>query len=392
MVKSICILLNNSIANDYRVIKTIHTLSKKATVDLFYLEGDVEQDKAIFNDNVRLFNLPKNDSFKQKVIRHTCFTREYLAFVNLVISQNKNYDIVWANDLPTLLPAAKIADKKNAKLVYDSHEIYTETLNQFFPIKSSFFKHLIFRTLLSIMKRHGGKTERKLVKKTDFFITVNESILAYFQSIYAIKNGQSIMNLPYKNISVSSPINFRQKFDLNTNDIICLYQGVLNEGRGLKRMIDAIEQCETHIKLIIIGSGVLELELKKQASSLIGKRIFFIPQVPLNELPNYTSGADFGINFLEDFNLSKKMASPNKLFEYIHAGIPVLCSTGLENEKVLNNFNVGIATEIDIVHISMGINEMSEKVRRKETFDGLESAKLFYCWESQEDDLFAILA
>lgn len=392
MVKSICVLLNNSIANDYRVIKTIHTLSKKATVDLFYLEGDVEKDKAIFNDNVRLFNLPKNDSFKQKVIRHTCFTREYLAFVNLVISQNKNYDIVWANDLPTLLPAAKIADNKNAKLVYDSHEIYIETLNQFFPLKSSFFKHLIFRTLLSFMKHHGKKIESKLVKKTDYFITVNDSILAYFQSIYAIKNGRSIMNLPYKNISASSPINIRRKFDLNSNDIICLYQGVLNEGRGLKRMIEAIKRSETHIKLIIIGSGVLERELKKQASSLIGKQIFFIPLVPLNELPNYTSGADFGINFLEDFNLSKKMASPNKLFEYIHAGIPVLCSTGLENEKVLNKFSIGMAIDLDSESISKGICEMSEKVKLKENFEGLDLAKLFYCWENQEEKLFSILA
>ena len=392
MVKSICVLLNNSIANDYRVIKTIHTLSKKATVDLFYLEGDIEKDKAIFNDNVRLFNLPKNDSFKQRVIRHSCFTREYLAFVNLVSSQNKNYDIVWANDLPTLLPAAKIAAQNNAKLVYDSHEIYTETLNQFFPTKSSFFKQLIFRTLLSFMKRHGKRVESKLIKKTDYFITVNDSILAYFQSIYAIKNGRSIMNLPYKNISASSPIDFRRKFDINTNDSICLYQGVLNEGRGLKRMIEAVEQCETHIKLIIIGSGVLELELKKQASSLIGKQIFFIPQVPLNELPNYTSGADFGVNFLEDFNLSKKMASPNKLFEYIHAGIPVLCSTGLENEKVLNKFNVGTAIELDSESISKGMQDMSEKVKLKENFEGLDLAKLFYCWENQEEKLFAILA
>ena len=62
-------------------------------------------------------------------------------------------------------------------------------------------------------------------------------------------------------------------------------------------------------------------------------------------LLEHTRGADIGINLLEDFNISKKLASPNKLFEYIHAKTPVLCSNTIENSRVVTNYDIGILTE-----------------------------------------------
>ena len=60
----------------------------------------------------------------------------------------------------------------------------------------------------------------------------------------------------------------------------------------------------------------------------------------LEVYPDYTKGADFGINLLENINLSKKFASPNKLFEYIHCNIPIICSNTYENKRVIEKFNV----------------------------------------------------
>lgn len=392
MTKRICMLLNNTIANDSRVIKTINTLSKKAEVDLFYLDGSPEDSK-LFNGNVNLKSLSETNSFFKKLIRHSFFTREFMSFVSLVKSSNSQYDIIWSNDLPTLFPAKKLAKHYQAKLVYDSHEIYIETLNQFFPKSATFPKKTIFKILLKLMRFHGKIVEQKILKNVDYFITVNESILEYFQSKYVIKNGAFIMNLPYLvDSSKIEAIDFRTQFNLESNDTICIYQGVLNEGRGLKTMIDALKLCPAHIKLIIVGSGVLEKELKQKAHDLIGLQIFFIPQVSLEILPAYTKGADLGINLLEEFNLSKKMASPNKLFEYIHAGIPVLCSKGLENEKVLNSYEIGISANLNAVDISKEIRHLASQKQLEKYKESLNSARLFYNWQNQEEKLIATLA
>jgi hypothetical protein len=60
--------------------------------------------------------------------------------------------------------------------------------------------------------------------------------------------------------------------------------------------------------------------------------------VILRKIFSFSSGADIGINLLEDYNLSKKLASPNKLFEYIHSEMPVICSDTIENRKVFNKY------------------------------------------------------
>lgn len=391
MNKSICILLNNPIFNDYRVIKTIQSISKKMNVDLFYVDGDTSQDQLLFNRNVSLYSTKLKKTLFSKIIKHTLFTREFICLEKLIQDQKKTYDIVWANDLPTLLPASRVAKKNKAKLIYDSHEIYNETINQFFPKKSSFLKTIIFKSLETFMKVHGRFMERILIKKVDHFITVNESILNYFKSKFKIKNGIFIMNLPILESRNEHPYNFKAENQLLDNDFIVIYQGVLNEGRGLRALIESISLCSKRIKLIILGDGPLKNELIGICEKNEINQVLFYPKTSIASLPRYTSGADLGINLLENFNLSKKMASPNKLFEYIHSNIPVLCSNGLENNKVLSQFNIGKSCSLKPKEIASHIEEFSNQ--NFEIYnDGLEEAKKHYNWQNQEPKLFAILA
>ena len=113
-------LLNGPIKNDHRVIKMINSLSKKALVDLYYTTGELE-DKKLFNKNVRLYSYNIKKTFKIKIIKHTFFCFEFNFFINKVFDKGKYYNYIWANDLPTLYPAFKIAKKIGSELVYDSH-------------------------------------------------------------------------------------------------------------------------------------------------------------------------------------------------------------------------------------------------------------------------------
>ena len=75
----------------------------------------------------------------------------------------------------------------------------------------------------------------------------------------------------------------------------------------------------------------------------VGSELWEFDGTFVTRVSDFNASADIGINLLEDLNLSKVYASPNKLFEYIHAGIPVLCSNTIENERILNKYQIGVS-------------------------------------------------
>ena len=383
-------LLNGPIQNDHRVIKTLTTLSKDATIDLFYINGETN-DNSLFVHNIFLYSFIFKNSFKRKVIQHSLFGYEFNFFVNKVIRLRKSYDYIWANDLPTLYPAYKIAKKLNSKLVYDSHEIYIETLNQFFPSKASFVKSIIFSSLLKVMKLHGSFIEKKIIKESHYFITVNDSLLNYFKKKHEIKNSCVVMNFPYLNKADFKKIDLLKKNNWNNSAKLLLYQGVINKGRGIDIIIKTLKILPGNFKLIIIGDGPLKKELINLSLKLnLFKRIDFINKVPIEELLNYTSSSHLGINLLESYNLSKKFASPNKLYEYIHAGIPVIASNKVENIKVFNKYNIGKLVENNPKNISENIQLIFKSdidIFKQEC----NKAKEEFNWEVQEDKILSII-
>ena len=383
-------LLNGPIKNDHRVIKMINSLSKKALVDLYYTTGELEDEK-LFNKNVRLHSYNIKKTFKIKIVKHTFFCFEFNFFINKVFGKGKYYDYIWANDLPTLYPAFKIAKKIGSELVYDSHEIYVETLNQFFPSKVNFVKSIIFKSLLKVMKLHGFYIEKKLIKKSHYFITVNDSLLNYFNKKHEIKKSCVIMNFPYLNKSNFKKIDLFKKNNWKNSSYLIVYQGVINKGRGIDIIIRTLKILPDNFKLVIIGDGPLKEELKNLSSKLnLSKRVDFINKVPINKLLNYTSSCHIGINLLEDYNLSKKYASPNKLYEYIHAGITVIASRTVENIKVFNKYNIGKLVENNPNNIAKNIQlifTMESDIFKQEC----DKAVREYNWEVQEHKILSII-
>lgn len=380
-------LLNGEIKNDNRVIKMIRTLSQRAYVDLYYVNG-VDTDNSIFNKNVNLYSSNYKASFRRKIIQHSFFIWEFNFFFAQVVNKKVHYDYVWCNDLPTLNPGLKIAKKMGAKLIYDSHEIYLETLNQFFPRKTNGVKKIIFKLNLEFMRFIGRKFNRIAIPQVDTFITVNESLQQYFRSKYKVKNQLVLMNFPELDKRNAS-INFRQLFQWKDDDVILIYQGALNEGRGLRLLIDVMNTIDDKYKLIVLGNGPLKPFLKALLYPK-NKQVKFIDRVPIEKLLEHTRGADIGVNLLEDFNISKKLASPNKLFEYIHAKTPVLCSNTIENSRVVTNYDIGVLTENNKSSVQDSIIALSKK--QKKMFESeMTRARKNFNWEKQEPKILDIL-
>jgi glycosyltransferase involved in cell wall biosynthesis len=389
----LAVLLHGSIQNDYRVLKTIKTLSEKCIIDVYSIT-ESNSKLTPTNKNINYHPIPKKNLLKHIILRHTFFCHEYNYLSKKANNSVEPYDYVWANDLPTLLPAFKIAKKSKAKVIYDSHEIYTETINQFFPSNLIGVKGFISKILIQFMRWHGKKVERRQLPIVHRFITVNESLLNYFNKRNKIKSGSIIMNLPvFTSTKVKfSKVDFKKKYNWSEKTVVSLYQGTLNEGRGLRLIIKSFVELDDKFCLVIIGGGPLKNELIDLSNTLnLQQRVKFIDFVNLTDLPSYTAGADIGINLLEDFNLSKKMASPNKLFEYIHAGIPVISTNSLESKKVMEKFHVGVLVINTSESILNGIHEITESNNLLKNSYQFALAAEYYCWENQEHTLKNLL-
>ncbi len=385
----IAMLLQGTIANDHRVIKMINTLCKEHEIDLFCLADTQNIRPQELRPEANVFFVQHAVNLKTLFLRHSFFCFEFNHFTKTVLKQKTDYDIVWANDLPMLYPAHSLARRLNAKVVYDSHEIYIETLNQFFPEKSSLVKGIVLKILLNFMKFHGERVERKWISKS-FLITVNHSLLSYFIQKYEVAKGKVIMNLPKLSELRAEMMNYREMFSYSEEDFIMLYQGNLNQGRGLNLLIDVMTKLPSKYKLVFIGDGPLKNGLELNVIELkLEKRVHFLPLVAVEELVHYTKGADLGINLLEPINLSKKLASPNKLFEYIHAEITVLASAGYENQIIIDQFEVGIAVKMHVDDIVKEILDLNSNSLNQYKIN-CSKAKHQLKWQNQEPEILQI--
>lgn len=228
-------------------------------------------------------------------------------------------DVFVANDLDTL-PANYMASRIRRKpLVYDSHEYFTEV------------PELVNRPRV---KAIWTKIEKALVPKVDAAYTVCESIAEVYRDKYGV-DFKVVRNLPVRATTENSA-----KRNSNSPKVV-LYQGALNLGRGLEDTIKAIQFIDG-AELWLAGDGDLAQELKELVSTLkLESKVKFLGRLPLQELNEVTHKADLGISLEEDLGLNYRFALPNKLFDYIQAGVPVLVSDLPEMRRVVDDFNIG---------------------------------------------------
>ncbi len=284
----------------------------------------------------------------------------------------RRFDIIVANDLDTLLGSYYASKFRFKHLVYDSHEYFTEVpelVNRDFPRK-------VWKII-----------ERKILPKIKYSYTVSESIAKTYQKQYGIKM-KIVRNVPFY-IDQNLP-DKTQKNSVNQ----ILYQGSLNVGRGLEHIIDAMQFVE-NANLIIIGDGDITKQLKERIldKKLTGK-VKLKGRIPFEDLPAETAKADLGIALEENIGLNYYYALPNKLFDYIQAGVPVLVSPFPEMQKIVNKYKIG--TVYDHKDPESLAQKISEIFRLKNRYNKWKENTLIaakeLCWENEEKVLMQVYA
>ena len=285
------------------------------------------------------------------------------------------FDLLVANDLDTL-PAMHLVSRIRRKpLVYDTHEYFTgspEVAGR--PVIFFFWKWL----------------EDRLFPRQQTIITVNASIARLYHEKYR-KELHVVRNLPHYLEPVPPPS--RQELGLPQGPRIILLQGSgINVDRGGEELIQAMDPSLgiQDAILLIIGSGNVIHRLKQQVrDSGLQQRVMFLPRMPFAELWQYTRHASVGVSLDKDSSLNYRFSLPNKLFDYIMAGVPVLASDLPEVAAVIRQYNCGhIINSHEPAIIAHTISQMLADTSQLQQWkqNCLEAAKEL-CWEKEEGKL-----
>lgn len=315
-------------------------------------------------------SLPLNLPFKTVRLK-MLFNRSFLFYVTfnvrvfffLLFTRCSH---ILANDTDTL-PAAFLAAKiKRVQLIFDAHELFPEV------------PELYNR---NFVKKIWIKIEDLFFPRLTKASTVCESIAYYYKQRYGLEMSV-IRNIPPYRKTTEKLLDFGDKK-------IILYQGALNKGRGLEWVIDAMPYV-TNAVLVIIGSGDIEQEIKKQVDDLqLNDSVIFKGRIAADELYKYTPSASIGLCLLQDIGLSYHYALPNRIFDYLHAGVPVLATRFPEIEKIVETYHTGVLIEkYDPQYLASVIQSMLEQPIDTTHFDAVSQE---LCWENESVKLLELL-
>ena len=250
--------------------------------------------------------------------------------------------LLYSNDLDTLLPNFIVSKLSGAKLIYDSHELFTES------------PELIHR------KRTQGiwlGIEKMIFPKLTHIITVNDSIAQTYGKLYN-QNLLVIRNIPNK-FKVEQ-LQTKEQLGIPLNDFLVIIQGSgLNVERGIEEAVLAMKDLEG-VTLMLVGDGDVMPVVKELIKiNRLDDKVKIYGRRPYIEMMQFTTHADLGLTLDKPLSKNYEFSLPNKIFDYMHAGTPILASKLVEIERVITTHHIGnILTEVSPEAIASAIKEI----------------------------------
>jgi glycosyltransferase involved in cell wall biosynthesis len=285
----------------------------------------------------------------------------------------KDYDVYVAHDLPALPIAHFAAKEKSAQLVYDAHEFFTGQIA--LPQEKRVFL---------------AELEKELIPDVDLMFTVNKDIAKLFEQSYGTTDIKILYNAMEAK-EVEDIVNLHHILNLPKEKTILLYQGGFLEDRNLELLVTSARYLPDDIVLVMLGYSFLEKKLKSLADKLciLGKKVIFMDRVPQKELLRYTAGADFGIIPYPDIDLNTKYCTPNKMFEFLTANVPMIANNSLVTVgNMFKEFHLGSTISFaSAKDVAKGVEEAVRTMDREEIKRSLKLAQKKLSWEAQEEVL-----
>ncbi len=289
-------------------------------------------------------------------------------------------DIYHAHDVMTLPAGFSASLLRRKPLIFDSHELPLYDLSARWIGLKTLFKHF----LLYVIPRCSA------------VITVSQPIADEIRSRYGCRDVTLVRNIPeYQEVKKNDQL--RQQLALGPQVRIALYQGALQPDRGLDAVVRAAKFLDPDIVVVLMGRAMRDSQ--QQLESLIEQEgvtqtVKILPAIPFSQLLQCTASADIGLVVLPPtYSFSIRMCLPNKLFEYMMAGLPILTSSLDAVVQIVEGYDVGrVVTDLTPQTIASAMNEMlaDRNALARMSKNGLKATRTEFNWQIECEHLIKL--
>jgi glycosyltransferase involved in cell wall biosynthesis len=281
-------------------------------------------------------------------------------------------DIFLGNDLDVMPAVWLAAWFRRRPVVYDTHEYWM-------GMPEMKGRHLVIKT--------WGRIEGFIFPRLSYVYTICDSFCELYRKDYG-KELKTVRNVPYLALPPLPALPAELDAALPRDKFFLLFQGAgINPERGVEELVQAMQFLDpSRFHLVIIGGGTIFQDIQRMIDQNgWSDRITILPKVPFEILRVVTQRAHLGLSLDKPTNINHIYGLPNKIFDYLHSGVPVLVSRLVELEKIVNKFEVG--TFIDNhepSHIATRIEEISRDPQRLELWrSNTEKVRRELNWEKE---------
>ena len=413
--KRVCMVVKNQLWNDARVKKEALSLKEDGFDVVIVAKPEPGQPSRHLWRGMEVIRPPKDSAarrrLRQKVVQASAEEKRSLR-ATLIRAARRNRlrraltdlkrDVPWelrllsaalstradiyhAHDLDALMVCAIAASALGSRLVYDSHELWLGSSR--YEIATSPFNRLRYRL-----------TERLLLPLADAVIAVTPSRGAEMKRMYPgrIDELAIVENSVPRMETLPPEAALRKRLSIPDSAFVALYQGVICPERGLEQLLEAAAMLRGRgVYVVLVGHDAWQGTLSRMAVEIgVDDVVRFHPPVPSDRLLELTVSADAGLILFQNTCLNHYYSLPNKLYEYMMAGIPIIASHFPEMGRVIGECDCGrLVNPEDPREIAEAIGEMAEMdVSRRKAMgaQGREAALDHYHWDIQKSRLLRL--
>jgi glycosyltransferase involved in cell wall biosynthesis len=280
--------------------------------------------------------------------------------------------------LPVALAMSRVGD--GAVVVYDARDIYADAAN--------------IARLPGPIRRVFELVERRWARRANRVVTVNEPYADVLATRLGPPRPLVVMNGPMPWLRPATPRRFHEHLGLAETARVVLYHGGFSPGRGIEQLIEAVPLLAPEVVLVLMGYGILADELRTRAADpVLAGRLRVLPAVPPNELIGWVASADVAAMPIQPTTLNHRLTTPNKLFEAMAAGVPVVASDLPGMARIVRDTGCGVLCDpTDPVAIAAAIQLVlaaSPDQLAAWRQHGIAAASGRYSWEAQVAGLIA---
>lgn len=406
----VCMIVKNQLWNDARVKKEAQTLSDMGLgVTIISQPEDDSPDSEVWN-GIRVLRVPVSGGFKASLrkmldssgssdkkdmegfvsaMRRNTVKRFIGDFLHSTLYQVRllhhalgtGARVYHAHDLDTLAVCAAAAWITGGKFIYDAHELWLESNRHLLETSRPFMKLETF-------------TESFLAPLADAVIAVTPGRANVMREMYPTLTGPDLVpNYPPLAPAAPRLQEVRRKLGVRSDPcFLFLYQGILGLHRGLEQLVDAsVMLRDLPIHVAFVGHDRSGGAVKRYAEKRnVEDMVTFHPPVPSEELPRITGSADSGLVLFQGSCLNHALSLPNKLFEYMMAGLPVIACDLPEIASVINKHDCGVlvdASDPASIADAMRRTALDPAEAKARGVRGYEAARTFYTWNKSAEAL-----